>query len=145
MNEDRRRILDMLAAGQVTAAEAERLLAALENPSAAAGAAADSGAKPKPKFLRIFVEGEGKRGTPLNVNLRVPMQLLRAGVKLSSILPSQARGPIAEALREKANVSRARIDLTSLKPENLEELIESLDDLTVNVDSHNTKVRFTYE
>lgn len=145
MNEDRRRILDMLAAGQISAAEAERLLNAIEAPAAGSAALGEPGAKPKPKYLRIFVEGEDKRGVPLNVNVRVPMQLLRAGVKLSSILPTQARGPIAEALREKANESGMHIDLTSIKPENLEELVESLGDLTMNVDSDNTKVRLFCE
>ena len=46
------------------------------------------------------------------------MQLLRAGVKLASL-----------------------IDLTQIKPENLEELIDQLNDLTVDVDQKKNKVR----
>lgn len=146
MNENRRRILDMLSAGQINAAEAERLLAALESqPAAGSTGVSESAAKPKPKYLRVLVEGEDKRGVPLNVNLRVPMQLLRAGVRLSSILPAQARGPIAEALRERGMQGGINIDLSNLKPENLEELVEGLGDLTMNVESENTKVRLFCE
>lgn len=146
MNENRRRILDMLSVGQINAAEAERLLAALESqPAAGSATLSESAAKPKPKYLRVLVEGEDKRGVPLNVNLRVPMQLLRAGVRLSSILPAQARGPIAEALRERGMQGGINIDLSNLKPENLEELVEGLGDLTMNVESENTKVRLFCE
>ena len=146
MNDNRRRILDMLAAGQISVAEAERLLAALESqPSAGSSTLSETTAKPKPKYLRVLVEGEDKRGVPLNVNLRVPMQLLRAGVRLSSILPAQARGPIAEALRERGMQGGINIDLSNLRPENLEELVDSLGELTMNVDSDNTKVRLFCE
>ena len=146
MNENRRRILDMLAAGQISAAEAERLLAALESqPNAGSSTLSEAPAKLKPKYRRVLVVGEDKRGVPLNVNLRVPMQLLRAGVRLSSILPAQARGPIAEALREKGLQGGVHIDLSNLKPENLEELVDSLGELTMNVDSDNTKVRLFCE
>jgi hypothetical protein len=140
MNENRRQILEMLAAGKITADEAERLIAALEDaPSPSSGANADE-AKPKVKvkYLRVLVEAQDKSG-PTTVNVRVPMQLLRAGVRLASLIPAQAHEHLDEAL------SRHGVPLTlsQIKPENLEELIDHLEDLTVDVDAKedNTKVR----
>lgn len=134
MNPDRRRILDMLAEGRVTAEEAERLLAALEREPAAAGPAAP---KPRAKYLRVAVETADHRGGPANVNIRVPMQVLRAGVRLASVLPPQARDKVNAALRERGMA----FDINQLKPENLDDLVDQLEELTVDVDQEATKVR----
>lgn len=151
MNENRRQILEMLAAGKITAEEAERLIVALEKePPAAADAGAAAGSKPRPKYLRVVVEdesgsssiasgisgGSGSRG-PTKVNVRVPMQLLRAGVKLAALIPPQAQARVNDALHNQGMT----IDLSQLKPENLEELVDQLSDLTVDVDDSNAKVR----
>jgi hypothetical protein len=154
MNENRRKILDLLAAGKVTVEEAERLLAALEPDMtipvgefqgrvAGAKGSADATVKTRTKYLRVLVEADetmtGMKG-PTTVNVRVPMQLLRAGVRLASLIPAQAHEHLDEAL------SRHGIPLTlsQIKPENLEELIDHLEDLTVDVDGKDgnaTKVR----
>jgi len=139
MNEHRMKILEMLAAGKVTAAEADRLINALDKePAALPAGSAEPGSKPKPKYLRVVVEDHSKNGDPVQVNVRVPMQLLRAGVKLAGLIPQQARVQVNDALREKG----MQVDLSSLKPENLEELVNHLDELTVAVDDKDkTKVR----
>jgi hypothetical protein len=131
MNENRRKILDMLAAGKITAGEAEQLLAALQNEPTPV----QNG---KPKFIRVVVTDEGHHGDPVNVNVRVPMQLLRAGVKLVSLIPPKARDQVNAALHREG----VPLDLNEIKPENLEELIEHLSELTVDVDGgKNSKVR----
>ncbi len=148
MNENRRQILEMLAAGKITADEAERLLGALEpegwsgKGSGARGSGSMEG-KTRAKYLRVLVEADesmtGLKGQT-TVNVRVPMNLLRAGVRLASLIPAQAHGQLDEAL------SRHGVPLTlsQIKPENLEELIDHLEDLTVDVDGKEgnaTKVR----
>src|SRR5438874_1978192 len=103
MNEDRRRILDMLSEGKITVDEADRLLAAMHGPARAETAqAAAEPEKPKapPKYLRVAVNTEDGHDGPTNVNIRVPMQLLRAGVRLSSIIPPYARDKANAAMRE---------------------------------------------
>ncbi len=145
MSEDRRSILQMLAEGKVTADEAERLIAALERGPAGVLPGANTAPvghnRPPPKYLRVAVDTEEGHGGPTKVNVRVPMQLLRAGVRLSSIIPPHAR--------EKVNAAMARngvdFDINALKPENLEELIEQLNELTVDVDQERTKVRIFCE
>lgn len=139
MNENRRKILEMLAAGKITAEEADRLLSALEKEPADTGAAAGgpaSGPKPKPQFLRVQVEDEGHKG-PVKVNVRVPMQLLRAGVKLASVIPPEARDRVNWHLRREG----VPFDLSQVTADNLEELVEHLDSFTFDIDESNTKVR----
>ena len=158
MNENRRQILEMLAAGKITADEAERLLAALgsETGGSAGGFAGAGGAgggtkssspKTHPKYLRVLVEADesmtGMKGAT-TVNVRVPMQLLRAGVRLAGLIPKQAHDQLDEAF------SRHGVPLTlsQIKPENLEELIDHLEDLTLDVDGkdgNTTKVRIFCE
>jgi hypothetical protein len=143
MNENRRQILEMLAAEKITVTEAERLLAALEDSPAVVIGSGEAKPKTKLKFLRVLVEADetmtGMKGQT-TVNVRVPMQLLRAGVRLASLIPAQAHQRLDDEL------SRHGIPLTlsQIKPENLEELIDHLEDLTVDVDGkegNTTKVR----
>jgi hypothetical protein len=135
MNEQRKAILDMLAAGQITADEAERLLTAIE-PGETAATGATERPKAKAKYLRLVVDYT-ENGEPGRVNVRVPIALLRAGVRLSALVPAQAL--------EKANAEMAKsgvpFDLTQLKPNELEELVSHLDEVIVEVDSSEAQVR----
>ncbi len=133
MTQARRDRLEMLAAGKITTDEAERLMAAVENtPATASSAFADEPSlRPRPKYLRVVVtDVRGKDGGPVNVNVRVPMQLLRAGVRLAGLIPQPAM--------EKANLAMGHkgvhINLGDIKPENLDELVDQLSDLTVDMD-----------
>ena len=132
MNEHRRRILDMLAEGKINADEAEKLITALDAPS---DSAAPSAKPASPKYLRVMVDADDGTGndTQKKVNIRVPLQLLRAGVRLSGMMPEHARERVNQRLRERG----IAIDITQLKPENIEELITQLNDLSVDVDSFN--------
>lgn len=135
MSENRRDVLEMLSKGQITADEAERLIAALEKEPSTSGAnGSEASPKMKPKYIRVVVDDNGGA---TKVNVRVPMQLLRAGVKLASLIPDQARERVNVALRKEG----VPFDLSQVKPENLEELVDHLDELTVDVDDKNTKVR----
>lgn len=144
MNEHRRQILEMLSEGKISADEAERLIAAAEEPAVAASDSGSTpGTKPRPKYLRVQVDSEddGGREGPTKVNVRVPMQLLRAGVKLAGLIPPQALHRANDAMHEHG----FPFDLSQIKPENLEDLVEQLNDLTVDVDqkdaSSKVKVR----
>jgi len=133
MSENRRQILDMLAAGKITADEAERLLNAVEREPAAPNAGART---EKVKYLRVVVDANDEDG-PTKVNVRVPMQLLRAGVKLTSIIPPRARDEVNAALKKEG----IEVDIGKLTPESLEEIVEQLRDLQVDVDHEHAKVR----
>ncbi|HEY3950210.1 SHOCT-like domain-containing protein [Phenylobacterium sp.] len=145
MSNDRRSVLQMLSDGKITADEAERLLSALDRTETPppAGFASTAGSPPPPlrsnaapKYLRVTVDAD-VHGDNTKVNIRVPMALLRAGVRLSSLIPAEARDQVNAELAKNG----VPFDIGQLKPENLEELISHLDDLTVDVDSHDAKVR----
>jgi hypothetical protein len=135
VNEQRRDILLMLAEGKITTEEADQLLAALDRDQPASPPA-DARPKGRPKYLRVEVDANDEDG-PVRVNVRVPLQLLRSGVRLASLIPPQALGRANEEM-QKAGVP---FDLSQLKPEQLEELVEHLDDMTVEVDQREAKVR----
>ena len=134
MNDNRRQVLDMLAKGKLTAEEAERLIAALERGGAGATAMSESD---KVKYLRVLVDTIDPMAGPTKVNVRVPMQLLRAGVRLTGVIPAAAREEVNNALRKEG----IPFDINNLTPQNLEELVEQLRELTVDVNNDNTKVR----
>jgi len=140
MNQDRRQILQMLAEGKITADEAERLLTALDGPGAVAPQPGAVIASPnRAKYLRVVVDAVDKHhgGGPVKVNIRVPMKLLRAGMRLSALIPPQAQAQVNEALHRQG----VAFDINQLRPENIEALIEELNDLTVDVDQNDAKVR----
>jgi len=68
--------------------------------------------------------------------VRVPMALIRSGIKLTSLLPTEARDKVADALREKG----MDFDMRNLKPQDLDELIEALTDLEVDVASSDGEI-----
>jgi hypothetical protein len=137
MNEHRRQILDMLSAGKITADEAERLISALDH-RAAVDSSRNNGPSPMQRFkyLRVLVDSDNNGNPyqgPVKVNIRVPMQLLRAGVRLAGLIPPQARDHVNQALHERG----IPFDLSQIKPDNLEELVDQLNELTIDVDVNN--------
>jgi hypothetical protein len=137
MNEERRQVLQMLGEGTITADEAERLLDAVERDQPEPPARA----KARPKYLRVLIEEAAEDDEAGRINIRVPLQLLRAGVKLVSLVPPPA---LARANLElgKAGVP---MDLTQLKPQDIEALIEQLDDVTVDILEPGSKVQIFCE
>ena len=137
MNEDRKRILAMLADRKITADEAERLLDAMgRDPAPQPGSTMTTAPNGSPKYFRVEVNANEPDG-PTKVNVRIPMQLLRAGVRLSALIPPKARDEVNAAMAREG----IPFDINQLKPENLDDLIEHLADFTVDVDSGDAKVR----
>jgi hypothetical protein len=148
MSEDRSRILTLLAEGKITAEEAERLLDALDTrTAAAAGAAGTTGAaqvgalrdaikgdptpliEALPKFLYVKVNAENGD----NVDVKIPIALVRSGLKLTSLIPPQAMDQINDSMSEHG----MSVDFSNLKPEDIDELVEALREMEIKVDSEN--------
>jgi len=143
MSTERTKILNMLVEGKITVEEAEKLLDAIgEMPDNNVGTAFQPEKKGIPKYLRVIVDDrDSKTGKPERVNIRVPIQLLRAGLKLTSLIPDHARDKMHAALNEKG----VNLDLNDFKPESLDGIIEALQDLTVDIDGEDEKVRIFCE
>lgn len=141
MSEQRKDVLDMLAEGKITAEEAERLIIALERaqpPTAASPAARPKG---KAKYLRVMMEFVEEGDESGRLNVRVPLQLLRAGVQLVALIPPRALDR-ANAELDKAGVP---FDLAQLKPEQLEALVEHLDETVVELEQSDGYLRIFCE
>ena len=147
MTEERRQILEMLAEGKISADEADRLIGALGGSSATASATTTATAvqaKPLPKFVRIMVDTkDGRHSKPVHINLRVPVALLRAGVRFGSLIPIQAQ----ERMNAEFRKNGLDFDIRQVKPENINELIDQLQDLSIDVDQEDddTKIRIFTE
>jgi hypothetical protein len=76
-----------------------------------------------PKFLRVLINSKDGE----TVNIRVPIALIRTGIKLGAMMPDDAK----VKLHEKG------IDLSQLQGLDQEELLEALKTLAVDIDSSN--------
>ena len=147
MSGNKKRILEMLAQNKISTDEAYRLLNVIENGENGQGSTrkADTTVKEKAKYLRVTVLPDSEKEHSDNVdrvNIRVPMSLIRAGIKLNSLIPPEARDKVNGALREKG----IDFDMRNAKPEDIEELIEALGDLEVDiVSSKGEKVKIFVE
>jgi hypothetical protein len=129
MSEERSRILKMVAEGKITPAEAEELLDALKL-RGAGGPQPETGAtqpKPMPKFMYVKVIGKEND----NVDVKIPLSLVRAGMRFTSLIP-----PIAVAhINESMGKHGMNFDLNSIKAEDIDALITGLTEMEVNVQS----------
>ncbi len=139
MSAETKKILEMLAAGKISAEDAERLLNKVSGaaPAEPTGPAANAepaspgtpagATKPrKPRYLRIQIERPGRE----NVNMRVPLAFVRGG-QLFSVLPAG----ITEKLQEHGigigAFSRSKMD----DPEAL----KALEELSIDIDKGDGK------
>jgi SHOCT-like domain len=136
MNEERKKILEMLQQGKITVEEADKLLAALTSPEEDKTGAE----KPGCKYLKVIVEPGPQSEDRDRVNIRVPIKLIRAGLKFAAFVPKNAHASINQALHEKG----IDMDFTQITREDIEELVGQLSDLTVEVEGKE-KVRICCE
>jgi hypothetical protein len=141
MTENREKILKMLADDKINVEEATSLLELTDRP-AAGGAEPSLSARKKPKYLRVVIDpGTAGNGDVERVNIRVPMALIRAGVKLTSLIPRDAADKVDSTLKDKG----IDFSLRNLKDEDLEQLVEALSDLEVDIQGGREKVRIYAE
>lgn len=139
MSEERKRVLQMLAEGKISADEAERLLTALDGSPAGETCCGGTSGK-KPRFLCVKVNCEP--GSPhhhrhQNVDIKIPVMLLKAGVKLGSLLPEESRDRFKARLAEKG----INFDLSQIDSKNIDTFLDALCEQSIDVDSDHEKVR----
>ncbi len=142
MSDDARRVLDLLASGKVTVDEADRLLRAIgAAPAGASPGAASSGDKPPSRYLRVAVlraAGDGR--TDREVNIRVPLSLVRSGMRLGAMIPGYGEA-ISERLRQRG----IDVDLSKLGLADLEAALKDIGEMTVDLDQGKAQMRITCE
>ncbi len=95
MSEERKKVLEMLAKGTISVADAEKLLEKIAEPASAAEARAEaqSSSEPgKPRFMRIVVDKPGHEP----INIRMPLSFVRTGSRLLAVLPPKVNEKLAE-------------------------------------------------
>jgi hypothetical protein len=136
MSNEKRKILEMLAEGKISTDDAERLLSALgEQPP-------DESKGPKdpkrPKYLHVLVNGDGSaHGGRENVNIKIPLGLLRAGMKFKSLIPEKARAKVNAHLDEHG----VDFDLNDMDAEKLEVFLNALTETSIDIDSNKETVK----
>ena len=135
MNENSRRVLEMLSAGKVSVDEAEHLLSLVdEGPEATT--AVQQLVPPRTetaRYLRVTIDSDGDE----HIDVRGPLALIKAGVKLHTLLPAQAATGINTALQDNG----INVDINNLRTEDLEQLIDALSEIEVNIHNRDDKVR----
>lgn len=146
MSENQKKILQMLADGKISVDEAQRLLSLVSPGSEAKNEPGDTPGTTKstPRYLYVVVEpkpGATAENMGSNwhgkVNVRVPFALIRAGMKLTTLIPPEAADKVNAAMKDKG----FSFDMARLKDTDIEELISALRDSEVNVDRDSETVR----
>ncbi len=144
MSDNRKKILEMLDAKKITVDEATKLLSVVDR-----NGNSFSDEKPveqimnrvgrKIKYLRVLVDNpHGHHGdAPERVNVRVPVSLIRAGMKFTALIPREAGDKVEEELRCRG----INLNIKNIKDEDIDALIDALAELEVDIDGGEGKVR----
>jgi hypothetical protein len=136
MAEEKMRILTMLSEGKLTPEDAEKLLAALDQPKKTFPFSQEQSRMLESKYLYVQVEPkEGKSSE--RVSVKVPFALLKAGLNIAGLIPKDAQNKIESSMQEKG----ISFDLSSLDPESLQEILTALEDLSIDVDTEDAVIQ----
>ena len=120
MSAESQRILEMVAEGKLSPADAERLLEKLSQSDGREAAAAAEPGKSSRRFLRIVVEKPGRDA----VNVRIPLAFLRTGMAWT-VLPKAARERLEERGIDLGRFVSLR-ELGSMEPAQLDAVLQQL-------------------
>jgi len=135
MREDRRKVLAMLATGRISVEEADHLLSAIA-PQREQPAAPYS-----PKFLRLLLEPKADSGSQRKIDVRVPLGVILSSLQIAKSLPLEKRGPMKIAL----GTHILALDLEQVNPDNVNEFMAQLGQLTADIDQKKETVRLFCE
>ena len=163
MSDETRRVLDLLAQGKITVDEADQLLRAIDAPPQEPEGSVETGGERKRKWRGIFGLGavpaspsdapglrylkievhkpatESRREK--HVNIRVPIALVRSGMRLGAIVGGYADNDVTRRLLERG----IDLDLSKIDQTQIDDLMKNLGELRVNIDKGRSQVRITCE
>ena len=143
--EERRKILNLLAEGKISSEEADTLLSALEKEMyppeiiPITGNTQNSATGTLPTHLRVQIGKHHKPGD--KVNIRIPLNLIKAGVKLAALMPEEAREKANRAMKEKG----LGFDLETLSKQTFDEILQVLKDLHIDIESGKDTIKIFCE
>jgi hypothetical protein len=155
MADSKKKILEMLEKKKITTDEAYRLLSAVDvqeeghdnkgHDNTGHEDTGHRGPMGKYKYLRVNITPGENNTDPEHanrVNVRIPMSLVRAGIKLTSLIPPDAMDKANKALNDKG----INFDIRNIKPDDIESLVDALGDMEVDIEGgHGEKVKVFIE
>jgi len=150
--DDTRRILDMLSQGKITVDEADRLIKALcaDQPAEAAAADTPTGGRPRARWFRINIHKPAKDEAhrPKDVNIRVPIAVVKGGMRLGAIIGTFAGEKAAQRMKARGldiDLSAINGDLSRMNGPEFDAFLKTLDDMNIEIDDGKSQVRITTE
>jgi hypothetical protein len=144
MSDDTRRILELVAQGKITVDEADELMRALDNRSTSAPTPGDAGAREREalRWVLIHVHKTAKEGKhDKDVNIRVPIAIVKSGMRLGALIPGLAGEQVASRLREKG----LDVDFSKLDAASIDTMLRALCETNIEIESGRSQVRITCE
>jgi hypothetical protein len=142
MSDDTRRILDLLAQGKISVDDAHKLITAIGGRSDAPADAPGDAPPPKMRYLMIAVhKPANEHRAEKDVKIRVPMAVVRGGMRLGAIIPGFGGERVQAHLRERG----IDVDLSKLDPAMIESMLTDLGEMNIDIDSGKAQVRITCE
>jgi hypothetical protein len=150
--DDTRRILDMLSQGKITVDEADRLLKAMGADSGSGPATADRPADGgrSARWFRIYIRkpADGHAHEAKDVNIRVPIAVVKGGMRLGAIIATFAGEKAAQRMKARGldlDLSTINGDLSRMNGAEFDTFLKSLDDMNIEIDDGRSRVRITAE
>jgi hypothetical protein len=149
--DETRRVLDMLQEGKITVDEADRLLKALsaDRPPDTAAADAATDGRDRVRWIRINIQKPANDGHKAkNVNIRVPIAVVKGGMRLGAIIGTFAGDKAARRMKAQGlDIDLAKIssDLSQMNGPEFDEFLRSLNETNIEIDDGRSQVRITAE
>ena len=149
--DDTRRILDMLSEGKISVDEADRLLKAMSaDPAAGTAAAAPSTDTTRARWIRINIHKPAKDDghRPKDVNIRVPIAVVKGGMRLGALIGTFAGEKAARRMKAQGldiDLAKINSDLSQMNGPEFDEFLRSLHDTNIEIDDGKAQVRITAE
>ena len=150
--DDVRRVLDMLSQAKISIDDADRLIKAMRTERPADSATADPAADSRPpvRWFRINIHKPAKDEAhkPKDVNIRVPIAVVKGGMRLGAIIATFAGEKAAQRMKERGldlDLSTINGDLSRMNGAEFDTFMKSLDDMNIEIDDGRSQVRITAE
>lgn len=148
--DDTRRILDMLSQGKISVDEADRLLKAFSADPPAGATAAPSTDTTRARWIRINIHKPAKDEAhrPKDVNIRVPIAVVKGGMRLGALIGTFAGEKAARRMKAQGldiDLAKINSDLSQMNGPEFDEFLRSLNDTNIEIDDGKAQVRITAE
>ena len=150
--EDTRRILDMLSQGKITVDEADRLIKAMstDRPADTAAAQKLSDSRQPVRWFRINIHkpARDEAHKPKDVSIRVPIAVVKGGMRLGAIIATFAGEKAAQRMKERGldlDLATINGDLSRMNGTEFDTFMKSLEEMNIEIDDGKSQVRITAE